>query len=516
MGVDMPEQDFVLEIQNLTKTYPGVVALEDVSFGIARGQVHCLVGENGAGKSTLIKILAGAEQADSGSVILNGRAVTTRNPHAAQELGLSFIFQELNVVNQLTVADNLTLGIEHTRAGVLNRNADTAFAGRHLERLGVDIDPRTLMGRLSVAEKQMVEIARALSTEASIIVMDEPSAPLTESELETLFALIRRLRDEGVTILYVSHRLAEILNIGDRVTVLRDGHHVTTDSVASITEADLIRLMVGRDLKESFVHSQRQVGDPLLVLRGVSRGKELRDISLTLQAGEIVGVAGLAGAGRTELARLIFGADLIESGEIWIGGEQVSPRSPRMAINRGVGLVPEERRTQGIVGAMSVRENIDLAAPGKISRFGVVNRRKSRALAKQYVESLSIRTPSLEQKIANLSGGNQQKCVVARWLATDSRVLLMDEPTRGIDVGAKAEMFGIMDGLACEGKAIMMFSSEMEELLGMSDRILVMNRGRIVADLPRSEATQELILSYAAGDEQQESEVSSEANTGGP
>jgi ribose transport system ATP-binding protein len=498
----MPEQDFVLEIENITKTYPGVVALQDVSFRIERGKVHCLVGENGAGKTTLIKILAGAVQADAGQITLNGQPVATRNPHAAQQLGLSFIFQELNVVNQLTVADNLTMGIEHTRLGVLDRKADIAFARRHLERLGVDIDPRTSMGRLSVAQKQMVEIARALSTDASIIVMDEPSAPLTDRELETLFATIRKLRSEGVTILYVSHRLAEILSIGDNVTVLRDGHHVTTAEVASITQADLVRLMVGRDLKESFVHSEREFGEPLLVLHGVSNGKELRHISLTLRAGEIVGVAGLAGAGRTELARLIFGADPVEEGEMWIAGDKVLPRSPHMAIKHGIGLVPEERRTQGIVGAMSVRENIDLAAPGKISRMGVVNGRKSRALANEYVQSLSIRTPSLRQKIANLSGGNQQKCVVARWLATDSRILLMDEPTRGIDVGAKAEMFAIMDQLAGEGKAIIMISSEMEELLGMSDRILVMNRGRIVADLPRSEATQEIILEYAAGDEQ--------------
>jgi ribose transport system ATP-binding protein len=496
----MPEQDAILQFRNLTKTFPGVQALKDVSFEIRRGDVHCLVGENGAGKSTLIKILAGAQQADAGQIILNGQPAMIHKPHEAQALGLSFIFQELNVVNKLTVADNLTLGREHARAGgVLNRKADNAFAREQLARLGLDIDPRTPMERLSVAQKQMVEIARALSANASIIVMDEPSAPLTEHELETLFATIRRLRGQGVTIIYVSHRLAEIFDIGNRFTVLRDGAHVATDSIASIDTAGLVKLMVGRELKESFARTQRQVGEPVLTLKGVSRGRALRDISFTLHAGEIVGVAGLAGAGRTEMARVIFGADPAGEGEILIDGQSVAIRSPRIAIKKGIGLVPEERRTQGIVGAMGVGENIVLAAPGKISRASVVLGGKVRTLAEKYVRDLRIRTPSLNQKIRNLSGGNQQKCVVGRWLATGSKILLLDEPTRGIDVGAKAELFAIMDRLASEGTAILMFSSEMEEILGMSDRILVMNRGQLVADLPRAEATQETILRYAAG-----------------
>jgi ABC-type sugar transport system ATPase subunit len=345
----------------------------------------------------------------------------------------------------------------------------------------------------------MVEIARALSANASIIVMDEPSAPLTEHELETLFDTIGRLRTQGVTIIYVSHRLAEIFAIGDRFTVLRDGAHIVTDAITSTDTAGLVRLMVGRDLKESFVRSSRQVGEPVLVLKGVSRGRALRNISFTLHAGEIVGVAGLAGAGRTEMARCIFGADPAEEGEILVGGETVTVRSPRVAIHHGIGLVPEERRTQGIVGAMGVGDNIVLAAPGKISRASIVLRGKVRAVAERYVRDLRIRTPSLGQKIRNLSGGNQQKCVVGRWLATQSRILLLDEPTRGIDVGAKAELFAIMDRLASEGTAILMLSSEMEEILGISDRILVMNRGELVADLPRAEATQETILRYAAG-----------------
>jgi len=396
----------------------------------------------------------------------------------------------------LTVADNLTLGRERNGSR-WHRGAEIAFASEQLHRLGLDIDPRTPMNKLSVAQKQMVEIARALSTNARIIVMDEPSAPLTDHELDTLFQMIARLKAEGVTIIYVSHRLNEIFNIGDRYTVLRDGEHVSTGDIKEITPAGLVRLMVGRDLRESFPCTERQAGEPLLVLSNVSRGRALQDISLTLRAGEIVGVAGLAGAGRTELARLIFGADPADSGTVWVAGKKVHMRSPRMAISKGIGLVPEERRTQGIVGAMDVGENITLAAPKKIARMGLVINGRARSLAQKYVEDLRIKTPSLKQKIRNLSGGNQQKCVVARWLATDSRVLLLDEPTRGIDVGAKAEIFAIMDQLACEGRAILMFSSEMEELIGMSDRILVMNRGRLMADLPRGKATQELVLRYA-------------------
>jgi ribose transport system ATP-binding protein len=492
----MAERPIALSFEKLNKTFPGVNALRDVSFEVRAGDVHCLVGENGAGKSTLIKILAGAQLADSGRILLSGKPIVSHSPHEAQGHGLSFIFQELNVVNQLTVADNLTLGRE--RAGARwNRNAEMTFAREQLARLGLDIDPRTPMSKLSVAQKQMVEIARALSTNAQIIVMDEPSAPLTDHELETLFQTIARLKAEGVTIIYVSHRLAEIFNIGDRYTVLRDGQHVSTGDIKDLTPAGLVRLMVGRDLKESFPRTEREVGEPLLVLSNVSRGRALQDISLTLRAGEIVGVAGLAGAGRTELARLIFGADPADTGAVWVAGKDVRMRSPRLAISRGIGLVPEERRTQGIVGAMDVGENITLAAPKKIAKMGLVMSGRARNLAQHYVDNLRIKTPSLKQKIRNLSGGNQQKCVVARWLATDSKVLLLDEPTRGIDVGAKAEIFAIMDQLACEGRAILMLSSEMEELLGMSDRILVMNRGRLVADLPRDEATQELILRHA-------------------
>ncbi len=496
----MPEnvQPPLLEMRHITKTYPGVVALNDVTFTVQRGEVHCLVGENGAGKSTLIKILAGAIQADSGQIILNGQPVTIANPHQAQQLGLSFIFQELNVVNQLTVADNISLGRERERVGWLRRKEE-AFARAHLEPLGVNLDPRRRVGELSVAEKQMVEIARALSYDASIIVMDEPSAPLTEHELARLFEIIRVLKRLGVTIIYISHRLAEIFEIGDRVTVLRDGRHIATLNVPEVTREQLVKLMVGRNLQETFPRSQRALGKEVLIVKNVSWGNRLKDISFTVREGEIVGVAGLVGAGRTELARLIFGVVRPDAGQILVNGRAVRINSPRVAIRHGIGLVPEERRTEGIVGGLSVRENISMAAPHLVSTLGLISRKRDTRLAERFVNSLRIKTPSLWQKVRNLSGGNQQKTVVAKWLATNSKILLMDEPTRGIDVGAKAEMFALMDDLARQGHAILMFSSELEEILGMSDTILVMHRGRVVARLPRAEATQERIMYYATG-----------------
>lgn len=495
----MPENSPpLLEMRHITKTYPGVVALNNVTFTVQRGEVHCLVGENGAGKSTLIKILAGAIQADSGKIFLNGQPITITNPHQAQQLGLSFIFQELNVVDQLTVADNISLGRERHRFGWLRRHEED-FARAHLEPLGVNIDPRRRVSELSVAEKQMVEIARALSYDASIIVMDEPSAPLTEHELARLFEIIRVLKRRGVTIIYISHRLAEIFEIGDRVTVLRDGRHVATLNVAEATREQLVKLMVGRSLQETFPRSQRVLGKEVLTVKNVSWGNRLKDISFSVREGEIVGVAGLVGAGRTELARLIFGVAQPDAGQIMINGRVVRITSPRVAIRHGVGLVPEERRTEGIVGGLSVRENISMAAPHLVSTMGLVNRRRDTRLAQKFVSSLRIKTPSLLQKVRNLSGGNQQKTVVAKWLATNSKILLMDEPTRGIDVGAKAEMFALMDDLARQGHAILMFSSELEEILGMSDTILVMHRGRVVARLPREEATQERIMYYATG-----------------
>jgi len=512
------DQRPLLEMLHITKTYPGVVALNDVTFTAYRGEVHCLVGENGAGKSTLIKILAGAIQADSGQILLNGRPVVISNPHQAQRLGLSFIFQELNVVDQLTVAGNITLGQERHRLGWLNRRAEEDFARAHLEPLGVAIDPRRRVRDLSVAEKQMVEIARALSFDASIIVMDEPSAPLTEHELEKLFEIIGVLKRRGVTVIYISHRLAEIFDIGDRVTVLRDGRHVGTMNVKDSTREQLVKLMVGRDLKETFVRSPRTMGKEVLTLRHVSWGNRLKDISFSVREGEIVGVAGLVGAGRTELARLIFGATQPDAGEIVINGSVARITSPRAAIRHGIGLVPEERRTQGIVGALSVQENISMAAPRLVSTLGLISRERDARLARRFIDGLRIKTPSLMQKVRNLSGGNQQKTVIAKWLATNSKVLLMDEPTRGIDVGAKAEIFAIMDDLARRGHAVLMFSSELEEILGMSDTILVMHRGRIAARLPREQATQELIMHYATGGGESTADtapIAAAAQTGG-
>lgn len=497
----------ILDFRNITKTYPGVTALDDVSFCIYPGQVHCLLGENGAGKSTLIKILAGAIQPDRGEILLKGQPIgRITNPQHAQNLGLSFIFQELNVIDQLTVGDNFSLGRENSRfGGILNRNKDNNLAQKFLNDLGMDIDPRTPMSQLSVAQKQMVEIARSLAVNASIIVMDEPSAPLTEHELGRLFEIIERITNEqGVTIIYVSHILSEVFQIGHTYTVLRDGAHIATGALSETDTNGIIHKMVGRELKRNITRTPNHVGEPVLSLENVSYQNKLHDISFNLHAGEIVGVAGLAGNGQSELAGVIFGKFVADKGEIVYEGDSARIRTPRQAIKRSLGLIPEERRSQGIVGGMSVRGNISLASPDKVSTFGIVQKRKDDAIAQEYVESLSIKTPGTQQLVQNLSGGNQQKCVVARWLASESRILILEEPTRGIDVGAKAEIYAIMDDLARQGVAQLMFSSEMDELLGLCNRILVMHQGRLVADLPRNEATQEKIVAYASAAEYSE------------
>ena len=501
----MTKNEHILLIENITKEYPGVIALDDVSFQIPRGNVHCLIGENGAGKSTLIKILAGAEQATRGQILFNDTVMQVRSPYEAQKLGISFIFQEVNIIDELTVADNFTLGQEQNARGLWRRSDDTSVAREALNRLNVhNIDPRKLVGKLGPAQKQLVEIGRALATNASLIVMDEPSAPLTEHELEALFDIVMKLRDEGVTIIYVSHRLAEIFHIGDSYTVLRDGKHVRTGNVADITQDDLITMMVGRELESIYTRTPSEVGDVVLQLNNVSYEDLLHDISLQVCEGEIVGVAGLAGAGRTELANLIFGITPPQQGDVYIDGKKTAPNSPRDAIRLGIGLIPEERRAQGIIGPMTIRENISLASPSQISINGIIRRERDKSMAEKFVNLLRIRTPSPEQKIKNLSGGNQQKAVIARWLAAGSQILLLDEPSRGIDVGAKMEVFALMNDLANDGHALLMISSEMEELLAMCDRILVMNRGRIVAEFPIADATQEKILAYAAGDDVQQ------------
>jgi ribose transport system ATP-binding protein len=489
----------VLVMDRITKNFPGVRALDGVTLEVRRGEVHALVGENGAGKSTLVKILAGAVLADQGEIRIEGHAVEIPSPHAAQQLGVSMIYQEFNLVPHLTVAENIFLGREpQVVPGIIDWGRMYREAQAVLDRLGVKLDVRAPVSRLSVAQQQMVEIAKAISTNAKLIVMDEPSATLTEHELARLFDLIRALRADGVSIIYISHRLEEIFEIADRVTVLRDGQFIGRHRVSEVTKDDIIHMMVGRQLTAQIPKRNVQIGEEALRVEGLS-GRIVHDVSLVVHAGEIVCLTGLVGAGRSEVARLIFGADARRAGRILLRGKEVRIRSPREAIRRGIGFVTEDRKEQGLVLGLTVRENVTLAHLDLLSHYGFIRRQQERSAAARLIQSLRIRTPSPEQLTRNLSGGNQQKVVLAKWLLTQSRVLLFDEPTRGIDVGTKAEMYQLMGDLAARGVAMLMITSELPEAIGMADRILVMHEGRIAAEIPRAEATPEKIMFYATG-----------------
>ena len=495
-----------LQMKSIIKTYPGVRALDGVNFEVAKGEVHALVGENGAGKSTLMKILAGAQPMDSGEILIDGAPVHVTTPQKAMDLGVSIIYQEFNLVPYLNAAENIFLGREPKGAipGFIDFPTMYAEAQEVVDHLGVSLNVRTPVNRLSIAQQQMVEIGKATSRNATIIAMDEPSATLTEHELESLFDLIRSLKEKGVSVIYISHRLEEIFQIADRVTVLRDGQLVDTKPVSETDRADIIRMMVGRELKESAAADQKQsikIGSPALTVKNLTRKGVIEDINLTVHKGEILGIAGLVGAGRTELARAVFGADPIDEGEILLDGNKIEVRSPRDAIRQGIGLVTEDRKALGLILGMVVRENISLANLDALTRFGFVNRREEKRIALHSIEELMIKTPSIEQQVQNLSGGNQQKVVLAKWLFTQSKVLIFDEPTRGIDVGSKVEIYQLMNRLAANGTAIIMISSELPEILGMSDRILVMHDGRIAGELSRKDATQEKIMQLATGGE---------------
>lgn len=488
-------------MSGISKRYPGVVALDNVHFEVLPGEVHALCGENGAGKSTLMKILAGAERRDVGEIRLNGEAVQIETPQDAMHLGINIIYQEFNLVPHLSAAENIFLGREPSAAlpGFIDFRKLYRDAQDVMDSLGVPVDVRAEVSRLSVAQQQMVEIGKATSRNSRIIAMDEPSATLTDHELQNLFELIKKLRSQGVGIIYISHRMEEIFSICDRVTVFRDGHHVATKRIEDTDREDVIKMMVGRELKESIPKRPATPGEPILEVKGLTRKGVFHDISFTVRRGEIVGIGGLVGAGRTEVARAIFGADPIDAGEIRFEGQVIRPRSPREAIEKGIGLVPEDRKSLGLVLNMVVRENTTLANLDLLSTLGFVNRKKENEVSEQYKRDLRIRTPTIEQEVRNLSGGNQQKVVLAKWLFTQSRLLIFDEPTRGIDVGSKVEIYELMNDLAAKGAGMIMISSELPELLGMSDRILVMHEGRLAGELSRAEATQERVMQLATG-----------------
>lgn len=489
-----------LALRGIRKEFPGVIALDAVDLELLPGEVHVLLGENGAGKSTLMKIISGAVPRDAGEIDVNGKRVEISGPRHAQALGIGIIYQEFNLVPHLTAGENIFLGREPSLApGVIDQRRLMRDAQRQLDDLGVAIDARAKVSRLSVAEQQMVEVAKALSLEARVLIMDEPTSALTTQEIDELFAAIRRLKARGVALVYISHRMEELFAIADRVTVLRDGRHVGTRRIGETTMEELVRMMVGRDLKDQFPKQRATRGEEVLRLEGVRRDGVLHDISFALRRGEVVGLAGLMGSGRTELARAIFGADALDGGRIFVRGVEKKITSPRVAIDLGLGFLTEDRKQQGLVLVLSVRENICLPTVGRWSRAGVVQSDREVAAADQRIAELRIKTPSALQRVVNLSGGNQQKVVLAKWLCTEADILIFDEPTRGIDVGSKVEIYQLMNQLAARGAAILMISSELPEILGMSDRILVMQAGRIAGEFTAAEATQEKLLAAALG-----------------
>jgi ABC-type sugar transport system ATPase subunit len=488
----------LLRLRQLSKHFPGVQALDAVDLDVRAGEVHAVCGENGAGKSTLMKIVAGIYAPDGGEILWKGESIQISGPRQALDHGISMIHQELNLAPNLSVAENILLGRPPARAGFIDWAELFATAQALVDRLGIELNVRVSLEDLSVARQQMVEIAKALSYRSELIIMDEPTSALSEREAETLFGIIGRLKAEGVAVVYISHRLEEIFRIADQVTVLRDGRLVETLAIGQATQTRLINRMVGRELNRLFPKEDVKIGEPILEVRHLTRAGVVRDVSFVLRRGEILGLAGLIGAGRTELVRVLFGADPRDAGELLLEGRPVRIRGPRDAIRRGIGFVTEDRKLQGLVLGMTVRENTTLASLGKVTRLGFLNARWERAVAHEFAERLDIRTPSIEQEVVNLSGGNQQKVVLAKWLATQPKVLILDEPTRGIDVGAKAEVHALMSQMAARGVGIIMISSELPEILGMSDRILVVREGRINGEFERGQATQEAILACAA------------------
>ena len=498
----MPEP--LLRMTGISKRYPGVQALENVSFELFSGEIHGLLGENGAGKSTLLKILAGAETSDAGRIEVAGAARTFASPHDAQALGIAIIYQELNLLPNLTVAENVFIGREPGGRMLVSWRRLVEQTREVTARVGLRVDPLAVVRDLSVAEQQMIEIARALSAEARLIIMDEPTSALSETEVETLFAIVRSLRDGGLGIIFVTHRLDEVMRICDRATVLRDGRMVGTRPVAELSVDDLIGMMIGRSVAQLFAPLQPREPGPVvleiakLCRRGTRQSPHaavLDRVDLSVRRGEILAIAGLMGSGRTELARAIFGADTFQSGSVRIDGRAVAIRSPADAIRAGIGLVPEDRKQQALFLALAVRSNISLTALGGLVRWGVlVDERAELDLVERFRGSLNIRMATPDQLVRNLSGGNQQKVVLARWLALEPKILIVDEPTRGIDVAAKAEVHQLLGRLAREGIAIIVISSELPEVLAIADRILVMRQGRVVGETRREEASEELLM----------------------
>lgn len=489
----------ILTLKNVTKEYPGVLALDHMNLEVYPGEVHALMGENGAGKSTLIKVVSGAIKPNGGTIEYEGTEYTSMTPAMSRKLGIGVIYQEFNLVPDLSVAENIFLGQKLTDGLTINRKLMNEKASQLMKSFGIDIDVTKEVKTLTVAYQQLVEITKTISSNVKVLIMDEPSAPLTNREIDAMFGIVRKLKEQGVAVIYISHRMEEIFALADRITVMRDGKYVGTKMASEIDQNGLIKMMVGRTLDEQFPTVEKEIGEVVLEVKNLSTDALLKNINLKVHKGEILGLAGLVGAGRTETARAIFGADPKASGTILIHGKEAHIRKPKDAISQGIALIPEDRKKHGALLEMTIRENISFISVKDISKAGFVNRSEDKKLSEKYIKELSIKTPSMEQFAKNLSGGNQQKVVLAKSLASNSDIIIFDEPTRGIDVGAKKEIYVLMNELAKKGMAIIMISSEMQELLGMSDRIMVMHEGELMGELSKEEATQEKILELASG-----------------
>jgi ribose transport system ATP-binding protein len=501
----MEDSDTLLQIFHMCKRFPGVIAVDDVSFSIKKGEIHLIIGENGAGKSTLVKVIAGLYAADSGRMVLDGEEYTPKNVRMAQELGVNIIHQELNMMINRTVAQNIYIGREpmkNAAFGVINTAKMNHDCKKLLTDLGIDVSPSELVRNLSIAQQQMVEVAKALATKSKLIIMDEPTASLTEQEIENLFRITRNLRASGVSIVYISHRMKELWEIGDRVTVMRDGKYIGTHNINEIQMNELIPLMVGRKIENIYRRNRNKPGEELLRVENV-KGLRFRNINISVKAGEVVGFAGLVGAGRTEVGKAIFGCESIEEGALFIAGNKVDLRrhKPKRAIALGVALLPEDRKNEGLFVRRPIYENVTAATIGKICTGGVLNQKKEIAAADDFVKRLKISTPDSRKLVMELSGGNQQKVVIAKWLCTQAKIFILDEPTRGIDIGAKSEIYELIDSLVAEGAGVLMISSELQELEGVADRVYVLVDGEIAGHLDRNtdNITQEAMVQLAIG-----------------
>lgn len=489
----------VLDMHGISKSFAGVKAVSGVDLVVYPGQVHAVVGENGAGKSTLMKIIAGVFQQDDGVLEVDGQPMRLRSPRDARRLGVGMVYQELNLVPDMSVAENISLGRTPRRRGLVDRRAMGEIARDVLGRLGAEIDPWDRVRDLSVSQQQLVEICKVYAADPRIVVLDEPTSSLTEHEATALLGVVRRMRDLGTAIIYISHRLHEVMAIADRVTVMRDGHRIDSLPIEGLTPTQIIKLMVGRDLGGEYPKRRVPIGDVVLSVRGLTRAGAFSDITFDVRAGEIVGLAGLIGAGRTEVARAIFGLDRADSGEVTVIGKPVARSDVQAAVRAGIAYVPEDRKTHGVVGGLTIRENLSLAVLRRVSSAGVIRRAAERELAARYIARLGVAPAEPERRVITLSGGNQQKVVVGKWLATEPTVLILDEPTRGVDVGAKADIHRIIGDLVANGVAILMISSELPEILAVSDRIVVLHKGTATAVLEAATATEESVMHAATG-----------------